>query len=321
VWSCRARGWAIEARQAHGLAGRQAARYADEQPGRHADGKPGRQTGGQRGRQAGGPPSEPCARAASWPRKTARAAMNVPTILWNTQVPVMSGLGNVQGRLAYNSSEFVIAAFLKLPNVEWGAAFLVNAFIGLFVLVALFEHLYASLRTAGRITLASVYAFVLLAAWCANYFNRRAVRRGQNRGTASPVSRRAAERRLGIPAATVLFGRKSAVRRGSGGHAPGRRLRLGLAGRTPGRRLRRGPAGCARGGRLRRAAGAGPQGADAPLASRPQGLPISRRRVGGEFAQPGAVRALLRAWPASGGMWRWSARDAGASRARWRCLD
>jgi hypothetical protein len=94
----------------------------------------------------------------------------VPSVLWNTQLPLVPGLGNVQGRLAYNSTEFVLAALFKLPGVDWDSAFLVNAFLGLCVLLALFEHLGASLRAAERITLAPVFAFVLLIAWCAHHF-------------------------------------------------------------------------------------------------------------------------------------------------------
>jgi hypothetical protein len=65
---------------------------------------------------------------------------HMPTILWNTQSPVVMGIVGLHGRLAFNSLFFMIEAFVDRLTI----GFIGNSLAAAFLLLAAFEHLLAT---------------------------------------------------------------------------------------------------------------------------------------------------------------------------------
>lgn len=95
---------------------------------------------------------------------------HVTAIMWNAEFPLIPGLGNLHGRLAFNSSIEVLGATLKLPALSWGGAFFANLFVGWFVMIALFQRVCRSVRPGEAISLSMAYGLIVLGSLSAHSF-------------------------------------------------------------------------------------------------------------------------------------------------------
>ena len=94
----------------------------------------------------------------------------IQTMLWNSAAPIIPGLGNLHGRLAFNNAGLIVATLLRLPLILWKGAFLLNALFAFFVMLGFFERLRTALDSSGVTRISTIYCLLMAGGFCANHF-------------------------------------------------------------------------------------------------------------------------------------------------------
>jgi len=90
----------------------------------------------------------------------------IQTMLWNSAAPIIPGLGNLHGRLAFNNAGLIVATLLLLPLILWKRAFLLNALFAFFVMLGFFERLRTALASSGVTRISTIYCLLMVGGFC-----------------------------------------------------------------------------------------------------------------------------------------------------------